>query len=225
MQLGKAPHGFRGHGEFQVGLFPCLSLIFILDVRRTNILACFLNKHCNNLPRLYDDEPKVFEEIFKSVEKSGRFFIPVLLESRSFRRVFVSPGSMALGTVGEEHPRGGAPSSSSDAGESRPSNEHVRQQSPSRDDSVECLGSIRTELREILPHIPDLTLLRWLGGKVLDPILDRFMNTPSLGSNPTSKSCSNSSLPAELESDGTTPFLFLIFIFMCLIRVLFCSYV
>ncbi|GFY95598.1 hypothetical protein Acr_10g0009830 [Actinidia rufa] len=71
-----------------------------------------------------------------------------------------------LGTMGEEHPRGGATSSSGDAGEFRPSHEHVQQQSPSRDDLIECLGSIRTKLRRILPHVPDLTLLRWSGGKL-----------------------------------------------------------
>ncbi|GFZ16833.1 hypothetical protein Acr_26g0001030 [Actinidia rufa] len=116
-----------------------------------------------------------FSKRFLSQWRSqGAFSVPMLLGSRSFRQVFVSLGSMASGTAGEELPRGGASSSSGDAGESRPSNEHVRQQSPSRDDS---------------------------GGKVLDPILDRSMNAPSSGSNPTSKSCSGSSLSAELESD------------------------
>ncbi|GFZ16041.1 hypothetical protein Acr_25g0004500 [Actinidia rufa] len=57
-----------------------------------------------------------------------------------------------------------------------------------------------TELRRLLPHIPDLTLLRWTGGKVLDPILDHYLNVPS--SNPSSESCSDSSLPIELESDA-----------------------
>ncbi|GFY99327.1 hypothetical protein Acr_13g0007280 [Actinidia rufa] len=62
------------------------------------------DKHCNNPPRLYGDEPKVFEAIFRSVEKIGHFLIPVLLESKSFRRVFVFPGSMASGTAGEGRP-------------------------------------------------------------------------------------------------------------------------
>ncbi|GFZ02290.1 hypothetical protein Acr_15g0008980 [Actinidia rufa] len=127
------------------------------------ILSCFSDKHCNNPPRLYSDEPKVFEEIFKSVKKTGCFSVLVLLELKSFCRVFVSPGSMASGTTGENGPSGEAPSSSGDVGEYPNSHEHARQQSPSRDDSVECLGSIRIELRRILPHIPDLTLLRWLG--------------------------------------------------------------
>ncbi|GFS29095.1 hypothetical protein Acr_00g0005340 [Actinidia rufa] len=160
------------------------------------------NKHCNNPPRLYGDEPKVFEEIFRSVEKTGRFSVPVLLDSKSYRRVFVSPGSRASRTAGDNLPSGDTTSSSSDVGESQNPHEQARRESPSRDDSIKCLGSIRTELRRMLPHIPDLTLLRWSRGKVLDPILDRFMNAPSSSSNPSSESCSDSSLPVELESDA-----------------------
>ncbi|GFY87962.1 hypothetical protein Acr_05g0016010 [Actinidia rufa] len=103
------------------------------------------------------------------------------------------------GILGDNLPSKEAPSSSSDVGESQNPHEQARRESPSRDDSIECLGSIRTELRRLLPHIPDLTLLRWTGGKVLDPILDRFLNAPS--SNPSSESCSDLSLPVELESD------------------------
>ncbi|GFY81009.1 hypothetical protein Acr_01g0008180 [Actinidia rufa] len=128
-------------------------------------------KHYNNLPRLYGDEPKDFEEIFRSIEKTGRFSVPVLLESKSFSRVF-SPGSMASRTVGDKIPSGDASSSSGDV-----------------------------ELRRMLPHIPELTLLRWSKEKVLDPILDRFMNAPSSGSNPTSESSLDSSLPVEFKSD------------------------
>ncbi|GFS45362.1 hypothetical protein Acr_00g0095770 [Actinidia rufa] len=169
-RLGRAPQEFRGH------------------------------KYCNNPPRLYGDKPKVFEEIFRSVEQSGCFSVPVLLDSKSYRRVFVSPGSMASRTAGDNLSSREALSSSSDVGESQHLHEQVRRESPSRDDSIECLGSIRTELRRLLPHIPDLTLLRWTGGKVLDPILDRFLNAPN--SNPSSESCSDSSLPVELESDA-----------------------
>ncbi|GFZ09079.1 hypothetical protein Acr_20g0008870 [Actinidia rufa] len=170
------------------------------------------NKHCNNPPRLYGDEPKVFEEIFKSVEKIGRFSVPMLLESKSFRRVFVSPGSMVSGTASESRPSGEAPSSSGDVGESQNFHEHARRQSPSRDDSIECLGSIRTEMRRIFPHIPDLTLLRWSGGKVFDPIFNR---NPSSDSNPTSESCSDSSQPVELDSDGIAPFFSFMHLFSC----------
>ncbi|GFZ04834.1 hypothetical protein Acr_17g0004060 [Actinidia rufa] len=158
------------------------------------------DKHYNNPPRLLDDEMKVFEEIFRSVEESGRFSVPVLLDSKSFRRVFTSPGSRASRTAGDHPPSGEAVSSSSDVGESRNPHEQARRESPSRDDSIVCLGSFRTELRRLLPHIPDLTLLRWTGGKVLDPILGNYLNVPS--SNPSSKSCSDSSQPVELESDA-----------------------
>ncbi|GFZ05204.1 hypothetical protein Acr_17g0007760 [Actinidia rufa] len=102
------------------------------------------NKHCNNPPRLFDDEMKVFEEIFPGVKDSGR--------SSAERR------------------------------------------------SSELLERRGTELRRLLPHIPDLTLLRWTGGKVLDPILGNYLNVPS--SNPSSESCSDSSQLVELESDA-----------------------
>ena len=190
------------------------------------ILLFFSDKHCNNPPRLYGDEPKVFEEIFRSVEKSGYFLVPVLLDSKSYCRVFISPGSRASRTEGDNLPSGEAPSSSSDVGESLNPHEQARRESPSRNDSVECLASIRTELRKLLPHIPDLTLLRWSRGKVLDPILDRLMNAPSSSSNPSSESCSDSSLLIELESDGIAHFFFLgDDYFSCLIRTSLCSYV
>ncbi|GFS31549.1 hypothetical protein Acr_00g0018040 [Actinidia rufa] len=160
------------------------------------------DKHYNNPPQLYGDEPKVFEEILWSVEKMGRFSILVLLDSKSYRRVFVSPGSRVSRMASDNLLSRDTLSSSSDVGESQNPHEQARRESPSRDDSIECLGSIRTELRRILPHIPDLTLLKWSGGKVLDPILDRFMNAPSSSSNPSSESCSDSSLPIELESDA-----------------------
>ncbi|GFZ04454.1 hypothetical protein Acr_17g0000260 [Actinidia rufa] len=158
------------------------------------------DKHCNNPPRLFGDEMKVFDEAYRSVEQSGRFSVPVLLDSKSFSRVFGSPGSRTSRTAGDNRPSGEAPSSSSDVGESENPHDQARRESPSRDDSIECLGSIRTNLRRVLPHIPDLTLLRWLGGKVRDPILDRSSNDPSLNS--LSESCSDSSLPVELESDA-----------------------
>ncbi|GFY89241.1 hypothetical protein Acr_06g0011810 [Actinidia rufa] len=159
------------------------------------------DKHCNNnRPRLFGDEMKVFDEAYRSVEQSGRFSVPVLLDSKSFSRAFGSPESRTARTAGDNRPSGEAPSSSSDVGESENPHDQAQRESPSRDDSIECLGSIRTNLRRVLPHIPDLTLLRWLGGKVRDPILDRSSNDPSLNS--LSESCSDSSLPVELESDA-----------------------
>ncbi|GFY89054.1 hypothetical protein Acr_06g0009940 [Actinidia rufa] len=77
------------------------------------------DKHYNNPPRLYGDESKVFEEIFRSVEQSGRFSVPVLLDSKSYRQVFVSPGFRASRTAGDNLPSREAPSSSSDVAMSK----------------------------------------------------------------------------------------------------------
>ncbi|GFZ19983.1 hypothetical protein Acr_28g0006880 [Actinidia rufa] len=124
--------------------------------------------------RLYGDELKVFEEIFRSVEESGCFSVPVLLDSKSFGRVFGSRESRMSRTAGDNRPSEEAPSSSGDVGESKNPHDQARRESPSRDDSIE--------------------------GNVLDPILDCSSNDPS--SNSLSKSCSDSSLPVELESDA-----------------------
>ncbi|GFS31570.1 hypothetical protein Acr_00g0018150 [Actinidia rufa] len=93
-RLGRAPQEFRGCGEFQIS-----TAIIHLD--------------------FYGDKPKVFEEIFQSVEQSGRFSVPVLLDSKSYRRVFVSLGSRASRTAGDNLPSGEAPSSSSDVAMSK----------------------------------------------------------------------------------------------------------
>ncbi|GFY91030.1 hypothetical protein Acr_07g0012260 [Actinidia rufa] len=125
------------------------------------------NKHCNNPPRLFDDKMKVFEEIFRSIEESGRFSVPVLLDwtPNHFAK------SLPLPVLGRRGRR-----------------------------AIIRRAEKQTELRKLLPHIPDLTLLRWTGGKVLDPILGNYLNVPS--TNPSSESCSDSSQPVELESDA-----------------------
>ncbi|GFZ06626.1 hypothetical protein Acr_18g0007960 [Actinidia rufa] len=174
-RLGRAPQEFRGRGELQIS-----TAIILLDFTATN--------------------RRFLKRFFNQSRSRDVFSYPVLLDSKSYRRVFVSPDSKASRTAGGNIPSREAPSSSSDVGESQNPHEQARRESPSRDDSIECLGSIRTELRRLLPHIPDLTLLRWTGGNVLDPILDRFLNAPS--SNPSSESCSDSSLPVELESEA-----------------------
>ena len=90
---------------------------------------------------------------------------------------------------------------SSDEGESRhPRDEPPQSESP-RDESVEYLGTIRKEWRSILPRLPDLTMLRLLGGKVPNPIgLGPFSSSSS--SNSRLESWLDSGLPLELRSDG-----------------------
>ncbi|GFS36164.1 hypothetical protein Acr_00g0044410 [Actinidia rufa] len=54
--------------------------------------------------------------------------------------------------------------------------------------------------KEVVTSYPQPDPFEVDDSKVLDPILDRFLNAPS--SNPSSESCSDSSLPVELESDA-----------------------
>ncbi|GFZ05182.1 hypothetical protein Acr_17g0007540 [Actinidia rufa] len=60
---------------------------------------------------------------------------------------------------------------------------------------------IRKEMRRILPHVPDLTLLRWLGGKVQDLILGSAPSSSSSRSNSRLGSRSDSGLSPELILD------------------------
>ena len=116
---------------------------------------------------------------------------------------------MAPENQGEERTGDGAPSSLGDAGESRPSHgEHIQRDNSSRDNSVEYLGTLRKELKRILPHVPDLTLLKWLGGKIYDPNLGFSPNVSSSSSNSIGESWSDSGLSPELKSDGTASGLF-----------------
>ncbi|GFZ18491.1 hypothetical protein Acr_27g0002300 [Actinidia rufa] len=143
------------------------------------------DKHYNNPPRMYGDEHKIFDQIFSSIESQGCFSIPVLLDSKSFRRIFVSPRSMAFGTVGKVCPEDGASSSSSDAGESRPSrDEHIQRDSHSQDESVEFLGVIWTGLRRLGFNIK---------------ILFGFRATPKLESDAMSKRISLKKLGEKVE--------------------------
>ena len=89
---------------------------------------------------------------------------------------------------------------------------HFRDEHPpsdhSRDDLVEYLGTIRKEMRRVLSHLPDLTLVRLLEGKVQDPILG--LGPYSLSSILSSKleARSDPGLSPKLRLDATTLFFF-----------------
>ena len=70
------------------------------------------------------------------------------------------------GDNGEDIPTGGAASIAGNEGESHHSRDELRRGDHSQDGSIEYIGTIRNEMRKVLPHLPDLTLLRLLGGKV-----------------------------------------------------------
>ena len=103
---------------------------------------------------------------------------------------------MASGNQDEERLEGGAPNSSGDAGESRPSRgEHIQRDNSFQDESVKYLGTLEKELKRILPHIIDLTFLRWSGKNVRDPILEFLPNVSSSSSDSVLESWSDSRLP------------------------------
>ena len=89
---------------------------------------------------------------------------------------------------------------SSDASKSRHArDEHPQCDNHSRDESLEYLGTIRKELRRILPHILDLPLLRWSGGKVQDLTLGFEQSSSSSSSDSKPESYSDSGLPPTLN--------------------------
>ena len=69
----------------------------------------------------------------------------------------------------------------------------------------------------LLPHFPNLILLRWLGGKVRDSVLGFEPSCSSSSSDFKSESWADPRLSPELRSDGTISFFsqvfYLIFVF------------
>ncbi|GFZ15737.1 hypothetical protein Acr_25g0001460 [Actinidia rufa] len=135
-----------------------------------------------------------------------RKFFPILLHMKFFgfqgyRAAQVSRGEMSSYDGDKDTSGDGAVAASSNEGESlRPRDESPQNESP-RDEFVEYVGIIKKEWRRILPLLPDLTMLRLLGGKVPNPLgLSPFSSGPS--SDSRSESLSDSRLPLELRLDG-----------------------
>ena len=85
-----------------------------------------------------------------------------------------------------------------DDGEScHPQDEHPQSESPQ--ESVEYIGTIGKEMRKVLPCLSDLTLLRWLGEKVRDPILGFTPSSSSSSSDSRLESCLDPRLPPKLK--------------------------
>ncbi|PSS08070.1 hypothetical protein CEY00_Acc18432 [Actinidia chinensis var. chinensis] len=104
---------------------------------------------------------------------------------------------------------GGENTTSGNEGESRLSRGDLQHGSPSRGNSVEYLGVIKGDIgriaRKAFPNISDLTLLRWLEGKVQDPFLNPFPRGPSFSLDSRLKSLSNSGLSPEVKSAEDAP--------------------
>ena len=206
--LGREYRGSRGRGEFQVGF--CSVIVGLLFNQVGANLFLFSDQRCNELPTLLAFEQEFYDQISKSVAERGRYKVPMIFQTKAFGRIFSSPGPTESGSEGD-HPQ---PSSTSGkAGESRSSRGELPQDGQPSDDSIEYIGTVRKELRRVAPHIPDLTLLRWSGGKIRDPVLELCS---ALGSSSvsTSESWSDSELSPELRSDGIFPCSFLIIFYV-----------
>ena len=113
------------------------------------------------------------------------------------------------GDNAEDKLAGGAAPIASDEGESHHSRDKHSQGDHSRDDLVEYLGTIKKGIRRLLPYLPDLTLLRFLGGRIQPPFLGSRLGSSnsSSRSSSSSKSWSDPGLPPELKSNGIAFFL------------------
>ncbi|GFS31491.1 hypothetical protein Acr_00g0017680 [Actinidia rufa] len=159
-------------------------------------------KRCNKLPILTDTEEERTKKVFDKIRPGGYFNVPTVLNSRTFHQFFASDRA-EMSSNGRDNDTSGdvTVAALGDEGEFRhPRDEHPRSESP-RYGSVEYPRTIKNEWGRILPPLPDLTILRLLGGKVQDPLgLGLFSSSSS--SDSRSKSWSDSGLPLELRSDA-----------------------
>ncbi|GFS33948.1 hypothetical protein Acr_00g0031420 [Actinidia rufa] len=122
-----------------------------------------LEKSFNKLSALTENEAKRTAEVLEKIGPGGYFEVSKVLGSKTFKKCFARDRMEVSSSGGENNTSG-------DEGESRLYQGDLQRGSPSRSNSVEYLGVIRGDIgrisRKVFPDTPDLTLLRWLGGKV-----------------------------------------------------------
>ena len=116
-------------------------------------------------------EAKRTADILKNIELGGYFDVFKVFKSKTLQRYFVSvcdevsfSGENGVKETSKDTTLG-------DEGESRPiRDKHIRHNSPSQDDSIECLRVTRRDIgkiaRKAFLDTPDLTFLRWLREKL-----------------------------------------------------------
>ncbi|GFY95384.1 hypothetical protein Acr_10g0007690 [Actinidia rufa] len=151
----------------------------------------------NALPVL--TEAKRTVEVIGKIEPRGYFDMSKVLGSKTFTRHFVVDCM-------EVSSSGGDKATLSDENESRGD---FQGGSSSLNDFVEYIGIIRGDIgravRNAFPSSHDMTLLRWLRGKVKDPFANVFFIGPSSSSDSGSESLPDSGLSPELRSDAICP--------------------
>ncbi|GFS34121.1 hypothetical protein Acr_00g0032370 [Actinidia rufa] len=126
------------------------------------------DKHCNKPLVLSTTEQERLDGILDSVLGENFFTIKEVLKSKFFRRYFkLNSKSMASsgGDNGKDIQIGGMALVVGDKGESHHSRDESYRDDHSQDGSIEYIGTIRKEMRKVLPRLPDLTLLGILGEK------------------------------------------------------------
>ncbi|GFS34046.1 hypothetical protein Acr_00g0031980 [Actinidia rufa] len=125
----------------------------------------------NKFPLLIDTEEVRMRKVLRNIGPGGYFNVLDVLDSRTFHRFFApSHGKASFNGRDKDTSGDGTVAALGDEGESlRLRDESPQIESP-RDESVEYLRIIKKEWRRILPPLPDLTMLRLLGGKVPDPL-------------------------------------------------------
>ncbi|GFZ04977.1 hypothetical protein Acr_17g0005490 [Actinidia rufa] len=164
------------------------SLVYVVVVWRAHKLSLSLNetskdarvlkvpkswgvpgKRYNKLPILSTTEQERLQVILDTILGENPFTIKEVFESKFFCKCFKVASQFMASNEGNKRdnppPSSAAPIAGNE-GESCHSRDEPRLSGPSQDDSVEYIGTIKKKMRRILPHVPDLTLLRWSGGKV-----------------------------------------------------------
>ncbi|GFS33869.1 hypothetical protein Acr_00g0031000 [Actinidia rufa] len=122
------------------------------------------NKHCNKLPAVFEIEAKKTADVLKNIELGGYFDVFKVFKSKTLRRYFDSVCDEVSFSGGNSVKETSKDTTSGDEGESRPiRDKHIGHNSPSQDDSIECLGVTRRDIGKIARRAfldtLDLTLL------------------------------------------------------------------
>ncbi|GFZ06591.1 hypothetical protein Acr_18g0007610 [Actinidia rufa] len=168
-------------------------------------------KQCNKVLVLSPTEEERFRQIFEKIGE-GHFKLPVILNSRTYYKYFApsrvevssSSGGMAEGDISGEAKgdiRGEA-ATAGHASESSRSIDVSRPDAPSRENSVEFVGTIGEEMRRIFIHASDLDLLGRSEERDRDPFLGPPPSSVSSSSCSRLGSQSDSGLFPELRSDA-----------------------
>ena len=129
-------------------------------------------KCCNKIPILINTEDRRISRVFKKLGPIGYLKILVVIGSREFQKCFAldSQGMASSGRdITEDKFVDGmvvvvvVVVVVGDEGESRHSRDENPRSESSRDKTIEYIGTIRKEMKRILPCLPDLTPLRWFG--------------------------------------------------------------